>query len=81
MSQEINVHAEIPTHALAQRLLNDKVFMDALVQALRQAMLNYARSTGDVFGGYAGINSRDVQNLRSPVFQGHWNTQGQWVKN
>lgn len=81
MSQEINVHAEIPIADLVRRITSNPALMNALANAIRTTLLQQARSSGDAFGGFAGTNTRDLQNLKSPVFAGHWNSSGVWVRN
>ena len=78
MSQEINVHAEIPLDQLIARIISNPKAMDKLIVAVRTALLQQARNSGDALGGYAGTKGRDLQT--SPVFQGHWDEFGVWVK-
>jgi hypothetical protein len=78
MAQEIHVHAEIPMDQLIARIVSNPAAMKKLIEAVRTALLQQARNSGDALGGYAGTKGRDLQT--SPVFQGHWDEFGVWVK-
>jgi hypothetical protein len=89
MADEYDVNVEIPIDVLVGKLLNNRRFIDGLSNALRSAMLDAARASGDVFGGYAGNNAPEFRWVRAnegalnQAANGHWvNVGGRqtWVR-
>jgi hypothetical protein len=78
MTDDIEIEIDLDLASLISKLLNDQTFINGMADLIRTNILRNARAYGTALGGYAGTSSRAQQT--SPVFNGHWNSAGVWVR-